>query len=37
MKRTLSEVVLESPVWKDIDVVVKYKKYPEFKKELDKI
>lgn len=34
---SLCEFVLHSPLWKEVDVVVKYKKYAEFKKELDKI
>lgn len=34
---SLSEHVLSSQAWKDVDIVTKYKKYPEFKKELDKI
>ena len=34
---SLSQHILSSHASKDVDIVVKYKKYPEFKKELDKI
>lgn len=34
---SLSEQIVASAKWKDVDIVLKYKKYPEFKKELDKI
>lgn len=34
---SLCQFVLSSSIWKQVDIVVKYKKYPQFKKELDKI
>ena len=37
MQLSLSQHVQSSPGYKQVDIVVKSKKYPEFKKELDKI